>query len=403
MLPVAAAAAACGASAEPPSAVLAASHSFSFTTPPGQETHWCQYLRLPKSESGELLLTGYQWTWSGLHHWSLYQTVGELPTDLDVDHPFDCFAPGGMDHASAAALLIAGDPSGERSFPPDTGFALHSEEVVMVQAHTINPTSVVQNPTLDIQLALANPRDVTTRLGLIQFYDPYIVVPTHTDAVAQMRCRLPQDVTILRATTHQHIRGTGVTVFLDGAGGETGTEPVLESRDWEHPTVLDSELRVGAGSYLRTVCQYHGDDHDLVIQGQDKLDNEMCMFIGFYHPALAREDGGEAFENCFQTPLPGGVGDAFGAGTQSCAESLSCVRGCAPADAPRPSNGGVNVGACWQSCMVDSCPGASAPLDALLYCVRQQCAAECSGTEACTSCVAAKCGSQYVACQAQSC
>ena len=183
----AAALAACGADAQPPPAALAASHSFSFTTLPGQETHWCQYLRLPRSASAEVLLTGYQWTWSGLHHWSLYRTTGELPADLDVDHPFDCFAPGGMDHASAAALLIAGDPSGESRFPPDMGFALRSEEVVLVQAHTINPTSDVQNPTLDIHLALANPADVTTRLGLMQFYDPYIVVPAHTDAVAQMR------------------------------------------------------------------------------------------------------------------------------------------------------------------------------------------------------------------------
>lgn len=398
-----AAAAACDASAEPASAILAASHSFFYTTPPGQETHWCQYMRLPKGDAGEVLLAGYQWTWTGLHHWSLYRTVGELPPDLDFDHPFDCFAPGGMDHASAASLLIVGDPSGESMFPPNTGFSLRSEEVVLVQAHTINPTTAVQNPTLDVRLDLANPQEVTTRLGLIQFYDPYIVVPAHSDAVAQMRCRLPRDLTILRATTHQHIRGTGVKVFLDGADGAAGTEPLVESRDWEHPTVLDVELRAGAGSYLRTVCQYRGDDHPFVVQGQDKLDNEMCMFIGFYHPAVAREDGSEAFENCIQTPLPGGVGDAFGAGTQSCAQSLSCVRACAPTDAPRPGDGRVDVGACWQRCIVDSCPAASAPLDALLYCVRQQCAAECNGTDACTSCVAAKCGGQYASCQAQSC
>jgi hypothetical protein len=379
------------------------SHAFLYTTPPATETHWCQYLRLPKNDSGEVMLTGYRWTWSGLHHWSLYRTVGDLPTDIDFDHPFDCFEPGAMKYASPASLLIAGDASGDRKFPPGTGFALRSEDVVIVQAHTLNTTASVQHPTLDIDLELAGPGEVTTRLGLIQFYDPYIVVPAHTDSSAQMRCRLANDFTILRATTHQHVRGTGVRVFLDAPDGQSGAEPVLESSDWEHPTVLDSDLHVQAGSYVRTICQYLGDDHPVVVQGQDKLDNEMCMFIGFYHPMVAPDDGGGAFENCVQTPLPGGVGDAFGTGTKSCAESLSCVRSCPAGDAPRPGDGRIDVGACWQTCIANSCPAASAPLDALTYCVRQRCDTECAGRDTCNSCVAAKCGSEYAACQVQSC
>ena len=380
-----------------------ASHSFQFATPPGEETHWCQYMRLPTGDGGELLLTGYRWKWSGLHHWSLYRTVADLPADLDFEHPFDCFQPGAMQYASPASILIVGDPDGDRGFPAGMGFALRSEEVVLVQAHTINPTSATVYPTLEVGLELARPSDVTTRLGLIQFYDPYIVVPAHTDALAQMRCRFPGDATILRATTHQHVRGTGVRVYLDAADGQSATEPVVESWSWEHPTVLESELQVQAGSYAHTICSYHGDDHPLVVQGQDKLDNEMCMFIGFYYPVAAREEGGEAFENCVQTPLPGGVGDAFGNGVASCAEALSCVRSCPPGEAPRPGDGRVDVGACWQTCIVDSCPAASAPLDAFLYCVRQQCAAECSGGSSCSACVAAKCAAPYAACQAQRC
>ncbi|HEV8151304.1 MAG TPA: hypothetical protein VGP78_00160, partial [Solirubrobacteraceae bacterium] len=351
-------------------------HTFQYATPPGQETHWCQYLRLPRTDAAEQMLTGYRWSWSGLHHWSLYRTVADLPvSDLDFDHPFDCFQPGAMKYAAPASILIIGAQSGERTFPPGMGFALHSEEVVLVQAHTINASTTVQNPTLEVGLELAAPDQVSTRLGLIQFYDPYIVVPALTDARAQMRCRFPSDLTILGATTHQHVRGTGVSVYLDGPDGQPAATPAVQSWSWDHPTVLESELQVQAGSHARTICSYRGDDRALVVQGQDKLDDEMCMFIGFYYPAIAPEDGGAGFENCLQTPLPGGVGDGFGGGAKSCADTLACVRSCPPTDAPRPGEGRIDVGACWQSCVVDSCAGASAPLDALLYCVRQQCAA----------------------------
>src|SRR6185436_366815 len=127
--------------------------------------------------------------------------------------------------------------------------------------------------TLEVGLQLAAPDQVSTRLGLIQFYDPYIVVPTQADARAQMRCRFPSDLAILGATTHQHVRGTGVSVYLDGADGQPGATPAVQSWSWDHPTVLESELQVQAGSYARTICSYRGDDRPLVVQGQDKLDN----------------------------------------------------------------------------------------------------------------------------------
>jgi hypothetical protein len=141
----------------------------------------------------------------------------------------------------------------------------------------------------------------------------------------------------------------------------------------------------------------------MVVQGPDKLDNEMCMFEAFYYPIIPRENGGQAFEDCIQTPLPGGVGDQFGSGSKSCSESLSCIRSCPPGQAPIIVGDGVDVGACWQSCMVDSCPTASAPLDALTYCVLEQCASQCIGGSGCNACVISKCALQYRACQAHYC
>ena len=298
--------------------------------------------------------------------------------------------------------MLAGGATGAQNFPAGTGFGFKPEDVVIVQAHTVNTTSTDVHAALDVTFELGDPAKVQNRLGLIQFYDPYIVVPAHTQAKAQMRCAVPQDLTVLFATTHEHTRGTGVQAFLDAPDGTLGTSPIVESKDWQHPPVSQEVLHVKAGSHVRTLCNYLGDAHD-AIQGQDKIDNEMCMFIGYYYPVIAPENGGIEFENCVQTPVPRGVGDGYGTGAKTCGQSLSCIQACPPGDAPRPGDGRIDVGKCWQGCMVDSCAGASAPLDDLGFCVQNKCAAACAPGGDCPTCVVTNCGKQYSACQAGGC
>src|SRR5262249_54208460 len=103
------------------------------------------------------------------------------------------------------------------------------------------------------------------------------------------------------------------------------------------------------------------------------------------------------------TPIPGGVGDGYGTGTKSCADSLTCIQSCPPGDAPSPGDGRIDVGACWQRCLVDSCEKAAAPLNALGYCVQTMCATECSGGSNCASCVITNCATEYTGCQSQGC
>jgi hypothetical protein len=374
-----------------------AHYTFTFTTAPGKETHYCQYMKMPESPSGEVLVTGYDWTWQDMHHWGLYRTTSDLPAGVSLDTPFDCFAPGAMKYAAPAALQLAAGDVREQSFPEGTAFAFKSGEIVVFQAHTLNTTTADIHPSIDLTVKLGDPAVTPNRLGLIQFYDPYIYVPAHTQAQAHMRCEIPRDMTLVQSTTHQHTRGTGVDVLLDPADG-SASQPLLSNPDWEHPSTSTKLWTLEKGSHISTSCSYLGDDHD-VIQGQDKQDNEMCMFVGYYYPAI--EDGA-TFEICAQTPLPGGVGDGYGTGKKSCSESLSCIQTCPPGDAPNFTDGRIDVGACWQRCLVDSCESAAAPLDALGYCVRSHCADACSGGD-CASCVAASCSSQYSACLSQGC
>jgi hypothetical protein len=375
-------------------------YSFAFTTAPGAETHWCQYTKLEDVDATGTAVTGFSWKWTNMHHWGVYQTTADLPANVELDKPFDCFEKDAMKYAQPGALILGGGATGEQKFPEGTGFTFKPGEIVIFQAHTVNPSSDPLDVTLDVDLATAAPADIPNPLGLIQFYDPYIVVPPHTAATAGMRCAIPKDMTILFGSTHQHTRGTEINVFHD-TPTERAATPFITSKDWEHPTVAD-KFEAKAGDHIRTVCDYMGDDNE-VIQGQNRDSSEMCMFIGYYYPVLPTENFERGlFENCVQDSIPLGTGDEYGVGTVNCNDSLACIQACPAGDAPNPGDGKIDVGPCWQKCLVDSCPTAAAPLNDLGYCVQTQCATECSGGD-CSSCVLSKCKDSYVACAANAC
>ena len=388
-------------------------YALRYTTAPSQETHWCEYKKMPKSATGEVLVAGVAWSWKAAHHWGLYRLVESAPVaELPLDTPFDCFAPAGaMKYAQFSSAFLQGEPTGTIAFPATTAFPFKSEEVVLFQTHAINTTASPTSTQLDVTMTIADPASVKDRLGLVQFYDPYIVVPAHTDAVAQMRCKVPQDITLVRTTTHEHSRGTKVETFLDGADGTPSTTPLLTSTNWDLPLIKNDPVKVGKGQYLRTVCHYTGDEHPMVVQGQFKGDKEMCMTIAYYYPVVeARKQA--LFENCIQNPVLTpqgeleGFGDGFGTGSATCGTTLTCVQnvlGKDPTEAPNPHDGQIDVGPNFQKCIVDSCASASSPLFGMLDCVQKSCKTECADPATCQTCVLAKCLDAYSACSSHTC
>lgn len=371
--------------------------TFTFRTDPGQEAHWCQYVRLPKLRSDQQMLTGYHWKQQSMHHWALYRTTPDLPANTRVNEPFDCFVPGAARYFEGAAMTQEHDIEAAVTFGTGTGFALKSEEIMAIEAHTINPTQAPIEPKIALSLDLADPSTVPNKLGLISFYDPFIVVPPRAPASAQMRCKIPKDLTMIRRWGHMHMRGVEVDVFVDPPGAPRGTTPIASSTDWEYPPILLEPVSVPKDSYVRTVCNYHGDDQ-FAFQGSNKVDAEMCMFIAYYYPAVPPEEGGALFERCND-------GDSYGTGANTCASLLTCVQGCPAGEAPNVHDTKVDVGPCFQKCVVDSCPAASTPFVALGRCLQQNCASECAslGGSTCTSCIASRCLEEYATCQSATC
>src|SRR5262249_61200695 len=90
-------------------------------------------------------------------------------------------------------------------------------------------------------------------------------VSTPADGTATLagEWRAAQTMHIVAVSTHQHHRGSGISVHqLDGAGTDMGE--LVYSRSWEHPNVrwFPEPLTVAPGEGFRFTCNWSNpDDH----------------------------------------------------------------------------------------------------------------------------------------------
>jgi hypothetical protein len=153
-------------------------------------------------------------------------------------------------------------------------------------------------------------------------------------------------------------------------------------------------MTLEAGTHIRFHCTYRNPDNRVYIQGQDKFENEMCVFWAYAYPAP--ED--RSVLDCVGTHA-----SEYGVGHASCKETAACIQTCPPSDYPDISvPGKLNIGPCYQKCIVDSCPNAGALIDAQNACLATNCKAECPGTS-CGSCAVQKCAVEIAACQNTAC
>ena len=294
-----------------------------------------------------------------------------------------------MRHA-LGVLYAAQSPHGDAPFPQGVGLGLKAHQVLLLQAHYINASRQDIDATVRAGFDTAPIATTPERAGFLIFYAPFIYLPPQTTATAGIACSVPKDITIFGASTHYHQRGTGMKVWLDELASAQTANPFFETHDWEHAPNFTGPLHVTAGSSIRTQCDYFNGDATEVFQGPNAATSEMCVFAGLYYPKIEGD-----FEQCAGISVAGN-------GTQPCPDQLTCIRACPDGDAPVYTNGGVNVGPCWEKCVAAGCHGATDALLSLSICVDRNCHAECAAGD-CTSCVVDKCGSQVGACYANTC
>jgi hypothetical protein len=368
--------------------------SLSTTIEPFGEAYRCRFVRMPIQPDGaETFVVGGQHEMStGTHHYLVYRTdLAELP--LDGDRVTDCNEHGGA-MAHARGWVTGGQTPRESSdFPAAAGLPFKSGEVLLLQAHFLNTAAKPLDAKVDVLFRTAGKDKVEHRAGVLQFYNPFIYVAPRATGSAAMRCPIPHDITLLSAGAHMHKDGVGYAAYIDAPGASPTTAPFYTTADWEHPTYWFGFQKIAAGSSIRYRCDYASVKNHAVVQGPSAEEDEMCMFGGFYYPAMSPEE-----ESCTGQ-------DMHGTGTTSCADTTSCLAACPFESRPDIGPGKANVGECWQKCIASSCPNVTTTLFPQLTCTKDKCDAECKDASStdCASCVQTRCDAEWTACQTLAC
>jgi hypothetical protein len=360
------------------------------TVPAGRELHQCQLVTLPADTDVNVTRFSHRYT-LGSHHFLIFATdLDTIPTDLQGQ--YDCTNGNEPVMQHARGVLYGGQtPEGESSLPDGVHFTMKAHQVLMLQAHYINTSNQDIDAKVQAGFDVGPAGAAGVEAGFLIFYDPFIYLPPQTSASSGIRCQGPTvDITLIEAFTHYHQRGTDMRIWLDPDATTTSDTPFYQTSDWEHPQPFNGPLKIPSGSSLRTRCDYVNTDAVEVIQGPNAATSEMCVFAGLYYPKQSRE-----FDNCLNLSVEG-------TGTDACSALIPCVQACPGAEAPEYTNGGVNVGPCWEKCIAKGCPTATDRLLALFTCVSNMCHDECNAGS-CDVCAANKCAVELGTCTGQVC
>lgn len=361
---------------------------------PGTEVHRCQFIQMPKSaDGGEIFIGGRSHKYTpGSHHFLIFRTdLTSIPAELAKQ--VGCFEGDGVMKHQRGYVHGGQKTEGKDEFPAGVGMAFKSGEVLLFQAHYINPGKTELDATVNVDWKPVDKATIQHRAGVTNFYNPFIVVPPKSDARANMSCPFTGDITILGAGPHMHKRGVHYEAFMDEVGKPPADKPFYTTDDWEHPVDFIGPVVVKAGTRVRFSCHYKNTDDRTYLQGQSAELDEMCMFSAVYYPEMKLEDN----------QCRGGMAQ-IGQGTLKCTDVGACMQACPPEERADTTVFPPKLSECVQKCAVDSCPSAIEKFLPQLSCLQANCAAECKAGDAeCRTCMGNKCLAVSAACLSHTC
>lgn len=364
---------------------------------PGVETERCQFFKVPPS-GYNIARQDVRFT-AGSHHVLLYTTpyteipVKDLfgaPVNTAEGQWFDCGPQGPTAHWDVNGVVGGSQNHDGLSLigdlPPGTALKVPGNTVLLMNTHYINATPKAMATDARINLYTIPDAEVTQEAGILFLYNPFIRVPANGVGKARAVCPIHQDINLVNGQSHMHKRGIKQDTFLlDGQGAVVDT--LYTGSNWEDvPMVKNTPPKLlKAGSAIDYSCQYNNSEARNVMQGLSAND-EMCMFIGLYYPRH-RQTELCGLNDTWSAAFIGGRW--VGNGTKTGPETAACFMTAKP-----PSQ---DKGDSFYGCVVDSCPGISAPMSDAARCLATnglgQCAAACEQTsEACQACVGQTCG-----------
>jgi hypothetical protein len=255
---------------------------------PGQEITYCWYFRTPNTKM--LAIKHWQSTMTpGSHHMILFTSTTDLKPPGTVS-AVDCGVGGSnfpvwtysAQTPEADLALPADDGTGKpvaMELPPNQAgfFQMHynNRSDQQIKAHV-----VVTGDALPDGAAYTKTAAYVTFNGNISI--PPMTAPTPGD-LESMSANVTSTSKFWLMTTHAHKHA----IHTDVRDGTTTGAMVVESTDWEHPTVQRWEApfySFGTGK-LTYECTYYNPTVNTIRTGDSAQTDEMCMASGYFFPA----------------------------------------------------------------------------------------------------------------------
>jgi hypothetical protein len=256
--------------------------------PANGEREVCEYRTTPNKKPMDVAAFELATT-PGTHHFVLWEYLGKDTDPKDfwkgaVDAP-GCIGIGPQDGFATTANLFGMLSADARvPFPPGVAVRLPAHAIVYEDLHLHNYHAHPIRGQAVFNLIPAKPGTVRHHAQSIVVGSFDIHIPPLSHAALTGEWHTPNALNLVQISTHQHHRGTRVTVDrVDPQGNDLG--PLVVSTQWDHPSVrwFPEILRIPAGEGIRFTCEWQNDDDHPVTFGVT-TDDEMCFVDGYFYP-----------------------------------------------------------------------------------------------------------------------
>ncbi len=256
----------------------------SFVVQPGDDREGCEYAVAPNRRPMDV--AGFELNVTpGTHHFVLWEYLGKHQSSSDFWTGIQ-YAPGYIGLGPRDALVSNANLFGMVSaatkrirFPPGVAVRLEPHAIIYPNLHFHNYTEAPITAQAVFNLIPARPGRVKHHAQAFTVGSRDISIPARGTASLTGEWHTPVDIHLVQISTHQHRRGTRMSVHqIDANGNDVGE--LVTSPDWEHPRVnwftLAKPLHAGDG--VRFTCEWSNPDDHPVHFGVTTED-EMC-FVG---------------------------------------------------------------------------------------------------------------------------
>jgi hypothetical protein len=266
----------------------------SFVVPPGGDREGCEYMVTPNRKPMDVAAFDLKTT-PGTHHFVVWEYLGSDHDPADfwsgIKYSPGCVGLGPQDGFANTADVF-GLLTGHVRFQFPRGVAVRLEPHATIYAnlhyHDYLTTPVATDAVFNF---------IPARKGTVKHHartllvgSTQIEIPPQSSASLTGEWHTSVDLNLVELSTHEHHRGTLVSVHeVDEAGNDMGE--LVSSSDWLHPTVRwwNQALRLPAGAGLRFTCDWQNPDDHAVHFGVTTED-EMCFVGGYFYPDDDSED-----------------------------------------------------------------------------------------------------------------